>query len=83
MKTVDISPSGPPLAELLAAAAKENVLIRTAQGRHFLLAEVDDFESEVALLRESEKFMAFLDERSKMRATIPLADLRKELEASK
>ena len=83
MKTVDISLTGPALAELLAVAGSENVLIRTPQGRHFLLAEVDDFEAEVALLRESEKFMAFLNERSKKRANIPLSDLRKELEAHK
>ncbi len=52
---------------------------KTKQGKQFLLAEIDDFELEVEMLKNSEEFMAFLDERSKERATTSIEELRKEL----
>ena len=33
-------------------------------GRQFVLAEIDDFESEMKLVREQDELMAFLDARS-------------------
>jgi hypothetical protein len=49
------------------------------KGKQFLLAEIDDFEIEVEMLKNSEEFMAFLDERSKKRGTTSIEELRKEL----
>ncbi|MGH9836998.1 MAG: hypothetical protein ACREBD_01120 [Blastocatellia bacterium] len=79
MKTIELTSDAPTLHELVKLADRENVIIRTAQGRQFLLAELDDFELEVERLKNSEEFMAFLDERSKERGTTSIEELRKEL----
>ncbi len=43
------------------------------------MEETDDFEKEVEKLGNSEKFMAFLGERSKENETVPIEDIAKEL----
>jgi hypothetical protein len=45
----------------------------------FVLAKVDDFDREIELARQNDKLMAYLDERARERATIPLDDIKKEL----
>ncbi len=52
---------------------------KTPQEKQFVLAELDDFELEVEQLKKSKEFMAFLDERSKERGTIPVEELRRDL----
>lgn len=79
MKTVELTSNAPTLQELVALADAENIIIKTEQGKQFLLAEIDDFALEVEMLRNSEEFMSFLDERSKERATTSIEELRKEL----
>ncbi len=79
MKTIELTSDAPTLHELVILADQENVIIRTEQGRQFLLAELDDFELEAERLKNSEEFMAFLDERSKERGTTSIEELRKEL----
>jgi hypothetical protein len=45
----------------------------------FVLAKVDDFGREIKLARQNDKLMAYLNERARERATIPLDDIKKEL----
>ena len=40
----------------------------------------DDFEREVEILRRSQAFQRFLDERSASKSTIPLKEIEKEIE---
>lgn len=79
MKTIDLTTEAPTLQELVELADRENVLLKTAQGKQFVLAELDEFELEVTTLKNSQTFLAFLDERSKERATTSIEALRKEL----
>ena len=46
----------------------------------FLLEPADEFDREVAMLGQSEKFMHFLAERSKEKGTISLEQLKRELD---
>lgn len=78
MKTIELSQTMPSLLELIEQASKESVILKTLEGREFILAEIDDFASEIEILKNSTEFMAFLDERSQKRASISVADLRKE-----
>jgi hypothetical protein len=55
------------------------MIIKTPQGKQSVLAELDDFELEVEQLKNSEEFMAFLDERSKERGRTSIEELRREL----
>ena len=79
MKTIELKPGKPTLQKVLEMASEENVVLRTSDGREFVLAEIDDFGDEIALMRENKELMAFLDERSKSKGKYSLAEVRKML----
>ena len=79
MKTVDVGKTGPSLHEVLKLADIENVVLRTADGREYVVAEVDDFDREVALVRQNDDLMRLLDERSRERGTVSVAEARRRL----
>ena len=79
MKTVDLIPNSKSADELLALASSENVIVRTEDGREFVIAEVDDFEREVELVRRNEELMKFLDERSQDKTSYSLDEVRRQL----
>jgi hypothetical protein len=76
MRTVDLSKEKHSLKELLALAKFEALLIRSPSGEDFLLEQADEFDREVAALGLSDKFMSFLDTRSKEEEDIPLSEAR-------
>jgi hypothetical protein len=80
MKTLDLRDESMTVEELLRIANFESVLIRTSAGQEYLLECADDFDREVAMLGQSEKFMQFLAERSKEEGTIPIERLQQDLE---
>jgi PHD/YefM family antitoxin component YafN of YafNO toxin-antitoxin module len=80
MKIVDLAKEQLDLPTLLDIAQHEPVLLLTTNGEEFLLAEADDFEQEVAALRASYTFQAFLDERSRSPRTTSLDELEREIE---
>jgi hypothetical protein len=79
MKTVDLSHQQPTVPELLELAGRENLLLRTPDGRAFVLAEIDDFDKELELIRQNQELMDFLEERSREPATRTLREVRDEL----
>lgn len=79
MKTVDLMEKKQSLEELLKIARSEAVLIHSAEGIDFLLEEADEFEREVATLGNSEKFMTFLERRSKERSEVPASEIANRL----
>ena len=83
MKTIDLSKGRRSLKEVLNLAKSQTVLIHSDSGEDFLLEHADEFDREAAKLGESEKFMSFLDDRSKETRDIPLRQLRKERNRSK
>lgn len=60
MKTLDLSDELPSVKELLELASDENVILRTSEGREFILAEIDDFDRELELIRQNDELMEFL-----------------------
>ena len=64
---------------LLKQARKEDVFVQDADGTEYLLTLVDDFDREIAVQRQSEKLMAFLDERSRATEWIPLEEAERRL----
>jgi hypothetical protein len=79
VKTIDLTSGTPSVPELLNIASEDNVLLRTADGREYLLAEVDDFEREVALARQNQELMELLDQRSRPSKTYSIEEARKIL----
>lgn len=65
MKTISLSEKPYTLEYALILASQDNIILETSDGRMFVLAEVDDFAEEVALVRQNDELMTFLAERSK------------------
>jgi len=81
MKTIDLANQTPSIEDLVQWASEGNIILRTAEGREFLLAEVEDlpFDQEVELVRQQSELMQFLDQRSRAGRTISLDEARKAL----
>ena len=79
MKAIAVSKNSPTLRQVLDLAGEENVVLKTSEGRRFVLAEIDDFEEELAQQRENKELMAFLDERSRETTTHTLQEVRESL----
>ena len=81
MKTINLQDPQPSLADLLQVARREPVLLVEPTGGEFVLSAADDFDAEVAALRASPAFQAFLDQRSLTTRTRPFSDYVRELNA--
>jgi hypothetical protein len=79
MKTLDLRRQQVGVAELLRLARIESVRIIDEEGGEFIVEAADVFEREVAEHSQSDKFMAFLAERSKEPGAISLEDLERKL----
>ena len=76
MRTVTVSARARTLNALLKQALEESILIRGLDGHEFILAEIDDFDHEIDLVRQNAELMRLLDRRGQRKATIPLAEAR-------
>ena len=79
MKTIDLTTQSPSVEELLHLATEGNLILKTSDGKEFVLAEVDDFDKEIALVRQNPELMELLDQRSKSGQTFSLDQVRAEL----
>ena len=79
MKTLELSKVRGGLQAVLDLAAEENVVLTTRDGRQFVVAEIDDFETEVRLVRENSELMEFLRQRSVPGKAYSLEEVRREL----
>ena len=77
--TIDLAANTQDLQELLRLAGENNLILRTSDGKEFLLAEVDDFAREVALVRQNPELMALLKERSEPSPTMTLDQVKNAL----
>jgi hypothetical protein len=79
MRTVNLSKESPSVSELLAMAREKSVLLVSDDGTTYLLEEADEFDREVAVLGNSDRFMRFLKKRSKEKAVISIEEFAEEL----
>ena len=82
MRTLDLRQQQVSVADLLQCARTEPVRILNEEGEAFILEAADAFEREVAQLGQSEKFIAFLAERSKEPGGMSLDDLERKLSSA-
>jgi hypothetical protein len=59
MRTIDLTEEKLDLEAIIKLASKEPVMLLTPDGREFVLAEADDFDTEVQALRSSPAFQRF------------------------
>ena len=79
MRTVDLSTKAPTLQDLLELAGEGALILRTPDGREFVLAEADDFDKEIELVRQNQELMQFLEQRSRETKTYTLNQVREKL----
>lgn len=79
MKVVNLEKGAPTVKQLISLARKQNVLLRTADGQEFVLAEIDDFAQEVSSVRRNKGLMRLLARRSKEKETYDLAEVKQRL----
>lgn len=79
MKTVNLAEGDRSISELIEMARSEPVLVRASDGTDFILEEADEFEREIAALGASEKFMSFLERRSREGKEISASDVAKRM----
>ncbi len=79
MKTIVVSDKQPTLNEVLKIASEENVILKTIDGKEFVVAETDDFDKEIELVRQNADLIQLLDERSKEKSTYSLNQIKEQL----
>ena len=79
MKAIDLVRRTPTLNELLRMAQKENLVLRTGKGQEFVLAELDDFDRELSLMRQNKQLMRLLAKRSKEKGTYTIDEVGRRL----
>ncbi|HSK76525.1 MAG TPA: hypothetical protein VLQ45_08700 [Thermoanaerobaculia bacterium] len=67
------------ISDLLDMAGEDTILLETPEGREFILAEVDDFDTEIDSVRRNQDLLDLLDERSRETERHSLAEVRKKL----
>lgn len=88
MRTIDLSTQRATIEDVLHLAEGDNLVVRTADGKVFAIAEVsdsdpdDDFSQEVALTRQNKALRALLAERSREPAKYTLDQVRQKLDLS-
>ena len=79
MKTIKVSRQAKTVNALLKRARHENVILRSAEGNEFILAEIDDFNREIELTRQNQRLMKLLESRARQKTTISLEETKQQL----
>lgn len=79
MRTITVSRRARSVNALLKRARRENVILRSPEGKEYILAEIDDFHREIELTRQNKALMKFLDARAQQTETVSLEDARTRL----
>jgi hypothetical protein len=80
MKVVTIPERAAEINDLLEQARHENLVLESADGSQFILAELDDFDHEIELTRQNDQLMDLLDRRARQPATITLKEAKAMLD---
>jgi hypothetical protein len=83
MKTITISRRARSVNALLQQARTENVVLRSPEGREFILAEVTTFDRESELTRQSDELMRFLESRARQTETLSFEETKARLGLTK
>jgi len=79
MRTIAVTAEENRLNTLLVQAVQESLILKTTDGREFILAEIDNFDREIELTRQNGERMRLLDERGREITTLSLAEARARL----
>lgn len=76
MKSITVSSRARTVQQLLKQALRESLVLRTKDGRAFILAEIAQFDRDIELARPDNELQRMLVRRGKEKATIPLSEIK-------
>ena len=79
MREIVVSKRARGVNALLQQASDENLILRSPDGREFILAEIDDFSREIELARQNQALMEFLEQRARQAETVSLGEAKLQL----
>ncbi|MGI0493790.1 hypothetical protein ACN4EG_18565 [Alkalinema pantanalense CENA528] len=79
MRTITLPEDLTEIRSVFEQATDEDVIIKLADGREFILSAIDDFEVEIAQTRRNQKLMNFLEQRASQTQTISLDQVKRQL----
>lgn len=80
MKTVDVNQNSDEIVKLLDQARDDDVVVRLADGREFLLVSIDEFDHELAKCRGNQELIDLLESRANAAATSSLGEVKRQLQ---
>jgi len=80
MRLIRLEQGHPGLDQMIGMAGQETLILRKSDGEMFVFSQIDEFDAEVALLKNNKEFMEFLKTLSGEEPVISLDELRKELD---
>ena len=79
MRKVNVSTKEKTINSLLKKAQKGGLILRSAEGQEFILAEINDFNREIELTRQNKSLMKLLDSRGKQTKTCKASEVKKQI----
>ncbi|NET33912.1 MAG: hypothetical protein F6K19_18140 [Cyanothece sp. SIO1E1] len=79
MKTVQLPEIVGTLVDLMRQAEEEALVLRTIDGKAFVLVEIDEFDDEIEQTRKNQKLMDLLNERAQSQQTVKLSEVKAQL----
>jgi len=79
MRTIMLPEDPAEIRSVFEQAIDEDVIIKLADGRQFILSAIDDFDIEIAQTRRNQKLMNFLEQRARQTQTVPLDQVKRQL----
>jgi hypothetical protein len=79
MRKVNVSTKEKTINSLLKKAQKGGLILRSAEGQEFILAEINDFNREIELTRQNKSLMKLLDLRGKQTKTFKASEVKKQI----
>jgi hypothetical protein len=76
MKTGNISTKARTVTSLLKKAKRGGLILRSPDGKEFILAEIDDFNREIELTRQNKALMKLLNERGRQTKTVKAGEVK-------
>ena len=79
MRKVNVSTKEKTINSLLKKAQKGGLILRSAEGQEFVLAEINDFNREIELTRQNKALMKLLDSRGKQTKTFRASEVKRQI----
>jgi hypothetical protein len=79
VRTIDLAVRPAGLQEILKLADEDSLLLRTRDGKEYVLIDLEDFDQELDQTRQNQELMDALEQRSQEKGVYTLEQVREQL----